>query len=118
MATPHCARVIYWRANPGQFEAYTNYLRDIVEPIDHEAQRRGDLLGFTTLMDASPGAPWTHMRLFVFDDVAQRDVMKDGLARIAAQLTPDATQRAQRAALAETLRDKAGEQDLDSLPGT
>ena len=113
-----CARIIYWRARPGQLDAYSRYLHEHVEPIDEAARQSGVLRSYATWIDSTPGATWTHMRLFVFDDVAQRDVMKDGLARIAAQLTPDATQRAQRAALAETLRDKAGEQDLDSLPGT
>jgi hypothetical protein len=113
-----CARIIYWRARPGQLDAYSRYLHAYVEPIDEAARVAGVLRSYATWIDSTPGAPWTHMRLFVFDDVAQRDVMKDGLARIAAQLMPDATQRAQRAALAETLRDKAGEQDLDSLPGT
>ncbi len=115
MATPHCARVIYWRANPGQFEAYTNYLRDIVEPIDHEAQRRGDLLGFTTLMDASPGAPWTHMRLFTFENPAQRANMVAALAQAATTLTPDAGKRAARAAHVATLRERVGESDFDIL---
>ena len=27
MTTPTCAKVIYWRARPGQFDAYTEYLR-------------------------------------------------------------------------------------------
>ena len=36
MAAPHCARVIYWRANPGQFEAYTKYLRERVGESDFD----------------------------------------------------------------------------------
>ena len=115
MASSRCARVIYWCAKPGQFEAYTNYLRDIVEPIDHEGLRRGALLGFTTLVDASPGAPWTHMRLFTFESPAQRAGMVAALAQAAAALTPDAGERAARAAHVATLRERIGEADFGML---
>ena len=115
MAMAPCARVIYWRARPGQFDAYTRYLREVVEPIDHEAQRRGDLLGFTTLVDASPDAPWTHMRLFTFESPAQRANMVAALAQAAAVLTPATQERAARAARVATLRERIGEADFDIL---
>jgi len=113
--TTHCARVIYWRALPGQFEAYNGYLRDVVEPIDHAAQNNGDLLGFTTLVDAGPDAPWTHMRLFTFENPAQRAGMVAALGRAAAALTPNAQERAARAAHVATLRERVGEADFDVL---
>jgi hypothetical protein len=116
MSTPaRCARIIYWRAQPGQFDAYTDYLRRVVEPIDHEAQRRGDLLSFSTLVDATPGAPWTHMRLFTFETPAQRADMVAALGRAGAALTPDAAQRAARATIAAALRERVGEADYDLL---
>lgn len=110
-----CARVIYWRARPGQFEAYSDYLRSVVEPIDHEAQRRGDLLSFSTLVDTTPGAAWTHMRLFTFETEAQRANMVAALAQAAAALTPDAQERAARAARTAHLRERVGEADYDLL---
>ena len=109
------ARVIYWRAKPGQFEAYSEYVQTYVEPIDHEALQRGSLISFTTLVDASPGAPWTHMRLFVFANQPQRSQMVEALGQANAALNPDPAVRAARAAHAATLRDKVGESDLDVL---
>ena len=74
-----CAKAIYWKALPGQFDAYTSYLRDEVEPIDHEAQRRGVLTRFCTLVDSRPDAPWTHMRVFEFSSTQQRDALVPAL---------------------------------------
>ncbi len=110
-----CARAIYWRAKPGQLAAYSAYLHSQVEPIDAEARARGSLTNFMTLVDATPDAPWTHMRLFVFESHAQRANMVATLAEAAAALMPDAEQRRTRAALAATLRDKVGESDFDML---
>ncbi len=109
------ARIIYWRARPGQLEAYSRYLHEYVEPIDEAARQAGVLRAYSTWVDPTPGATWTHMRLFVFDTPGQRAVMKEALGRIAMALTPDAQERARRTALAETLRDLASQQDLDGL---
>ncbi len=109
------ARVIYWRARPGQFEAYSEYLQTHVEPIDHEALQRGALISFTTLVDASPGAAWTHMRIFVFANQQQRTDMVEALSQANAVLNPDPAERVARVAHAATLRDKAGESDFDVL---
>lgn len=109
------ARVIYWRARPGQFEAYSEYVQTYVEPIDHEALHRGSLISFTTLVDASPGAAWTHMRIFVFASQQQRTHMVEALGQANAVLNPDPAVRAARVAYATTLRDKVGESDLDVL---
>ena len=115
MANSHCARAIYWRAKPGRLEDYTAYLRTVVEPIDQAALHRGDLLSFTTLIDASATAAWTHMRLFTFENPTQRANMVASLAQAAASLTPDAHERAARAAHAATLREQVGEADFDLL---
>ena len=110
-----CAKVIYWRAKPGQFDAYTDYLRTEVEPIDHVALARGVLTRFATLMDARADAPWTHMRIFEFADAAQRARLQEGLGAIMQEMVPDANARAARAQRASGLRDKVGENDLDLL---
>ena len=115
MPSTACAKAIYWKARPGQFDVYTDYLRREVEPIDHEAQRRGILTRFCTLVDRRPDAPWTHMRLFEFADPAQRDALVPALATVAAALTPDDQARKRRASLAATLRDKVDEADFDLL---
>lgn len=115
MTTPTCAKVIYWRARPGQLDAYTEYLRSEVEPIDHAAQRQGVLARFATLIDRRADAPWTHMRIFEFADTAQRDRLHVGLGTIMEALLPDAQARAERARRAAGLRDKVGEVDMDLL---
>lgn len=115
MPSTACARAIYWKARPGQFERYTEYLREQVEPIDHEAQRRGVLTRFSTLVDRRPDAPWSHMRVFEFTDPAQRAALVGALADVMAAMIPDAQVRAERASLAATLRDKVGEADYDLL---
>ncbi len=76
---------------------------------------RGALISHTTLMDRSPDAPWTHMRLFIFHDAEQRANMATALAEASVALMPDAKRRAQRTALAATLRDKVGDADFDVL---
>ena len=110
-----CAKVIWWRAKPGLLAAYSQYLRDHVEPIDAAAVEEGVLLHHATWVDARPDAPWTHMRVFEFASPEARAGMKAAFARIAVRLTPDADARAARAAHAATLRDLVGEQDVDRL---
>lgn len=113
MTTQACARAIYWRAKPGQLDAYSAYLHQNVEPVDEEARRQGVLRSFMTLIDRTPGAPWTHMRLFVLDSYQSRSSMLAALAAAAAAVTPDPKQRAERAAHAAALRDRVGEADFD-----
>jgi len=109
------ARIIYWRAKPGLFDAYTRYLQTVVESIDHEAQQRGSLVSFSTLVDSRPDAPWSHMRLFVFDSAEQRARMVESLAEANQAITPDASERTERANQAAKLRDRVGEADLEVL---
>lgn len=115
MTPQPCARAIYWRAKPGQMDAYSAYLQHHVEPVDEEARRRGALRSFMTLVDPRPDAPWSHMRLFVFDSHDARSSMLTALAAAAAAVTPDPAARAERAAYAATLRDRVGEADFDLL---
>lgn len=96
-------------------EAYSRYLQQYVEAIDERALQQGHLLTHATWVDTTPNAEWTHMRVFEFKSDAQREAMKTALAQAAAELTPDASERAQRAQLAESLRDKVREQDFDLL---
>ena len=115
MASQRYARAIYWRAKPGQLQAYNDYLHEHVEPIDHAAQKNGALESFTTLLDPRADAPWTHMRLFIFTSPAQRASMVEALGTAAAQLTPDAAVRQARSEQAAALRERVGEADFDVL---
>ena len=70
-STGTLAQVYYWRAKPGKLEEYSRYIRDVAEPIDHEAQRRGAFLSVTTFLAHDTASAWTHMRVFVLRDSAQ-----------------------------------------------
>lgn len=115
MPSTRFARAIYWRAKPGQLQAYNDYLHEFVEPVDHAAQRSGALETFTTLIDPRPDAPWTHMRLFVFSSAAQRASMVEALGKAAAALTPDVALRQARTERAASLRERVGDADFDVL---
>ncbi|MCY7308800.1 MAG: hypothetical protein LH632_22245 [Rhodoferax sp.] len=115
MATARYVRAIYWRAKPGKLQAYSDYLREQVEPIDCAAQRDGVLHDFSTLIDPAPNAAWSHMRLFYFASAEQRANMVKALGAAAVTLTPDASVRQARAALAATLRERVGEADFEVL---
>src|SRR5207302_10221059 len=53
--------VFYWRAKPGQLDAYNEYIRTVGEPIDEEARRTGAFEDVHTVLPA-PGTTtdWTH----------------------------------------------------------
>ena len=51
------AQIYYWRAKPGKFDEYTRYVRDIAEPIDAEAHRRGAFVSVDDVHDAGHAQP-------------------------------------------------------------
>src|SRR5688500_20134873 len=59
------AQIYYWRAKPGKFEEYTRYVRDVAEPIDEGAHRRGALRYVTTYVTQDNASICTHMRVFL-----------------------------------------------------
>jgi hypothetical protein len=109
------ARVYYWRAKPGKLEEYSRYVRDVAEPIDHEAQRRGAFLAVTTLVSRDPASPWTHMRIFFLRDSAQLAGLSAQLDSAGMRLEPDAAKRRERSQYSATLRDPAGDATLAIL---
>jgi hypothetical protein len=109
------ARVLYWRAKPGKFAEYTRYVRDVAEPIDHEAQRHGAFLSVTTYVARDTTGPWTHMRIFVLRDSAQLAGLSAALDAAGVVLEPDSTKRRMRSEYSATLRDAAGNVILDVL---
>ncbi len=97
---------------PGQEQAYADYLRDVVTPIDAIAH---DADVFVRLVTITPEgeAAWNHGRVFIFRVAAQRDAMPARMA--AAALTFDGSEDAtrQRKAFAETLRRQIAVADYD-----
>jgi hypothetical protein len=102
------AQIYYWRARPGRFEEYTRYVRDIAEPIDEEAHRRGAFLSVTTYMTQDTVSLWTHMRVFVLRDSAQLRGLSAALDSAGRRLEPDSVKRSQRGEYSATLRDRVG----------
>jgi hypothetical protein len=106
--TGSIAQIYYWRAKPGKFEEYTRYVRDVAEPIDEEAHRRGAFLSVTTYMTQDTASAWTHMRVFILRDSTQLRGLSAALDSAGRRLEPDSVKRAQRGQYSATLRDRVG----------
>ena len=102
------AQIYYWRAKPGKFDEYTRYVRDVAEPIDAEAHRRGAFVSLTTYMTQDTASAWTHMHVFILRDSAQLRGLSTALESARRRLEPDSTKRSQRAQYLATLRDRVG----------
>ena len=111
------AKIYYWRAKPGKLEEYSRYIRDLVEPIDREAQRAGAFLSVTTFVARDSTAPWTHMRVFVLRDSAQLTALPAALSAAGLRLEPDSARRSVRNAYSATLRDRVGDATVELLRG-
>ena len=109
------ARVYYWRAKPGKLADYNRYVRDVAEPIDMDAQRRGAFISVTTYVVRDTLSPWTHMRVFLLRDSTQLAALADALARAGERLEPDSARRRVRGEYAATLRDRVGDTTLEIL---
>ena len=102
------AQVYYWRARPGKFDEYTRYIRDVAEPIDAEAHRRGAFVSVTTYMTQDSISPWTHMRVFILRDSAQLRALSGALDSAGIRLEPDSVKRRLRGVYSAGLRDRIG----------
>src|SRR5688500_3688630 len=102
------AQIYYWRAKPGKFDEYTRYVRDVAEPIDAEAHRRGAFVSVTTYMTQDTASLWTHMRVFVLRDSAQLLRLSSALDSAGMRLEPDSVKRRERGTYSATLRDRVG----------
>lgn len=106
--TGEVAQIYYWKAKPGKFDEYSRYVRDVAEPIDHEAQRRGAFISVTTYVVRDTLNPWTHMRVFVLRDSAQWRRLSAELDSAGIRLEPDSAKRRVRGEYSATLRDRVG----------
>lgn len=102
------AQIYYWRAKPGKLDEYSRYIRDLAEPIDHEAQRRGAFLSVTTYVAHDTASAWTHMRVFILRDSTQLRGLSTALDSAGIRLEPDSTKRRSRGAYSASLRDRVG----------
>ena len=102
------AQIYYWSAKPGKYDEYTRYDRDVAEPIDNEAYRRGAFVSVTTYMTRDTLSAWTHMRVFVLRDSAQLRALSGALDSAGMRLEPDSVKRRERSAYSAGLRDRVG----------
>ena len=96
----------YWRAKPGQLDAYNEYIRTVAEPIDEAARRTGAFEDVHTVLP-TPGttADWTHLRMFRLKNAAAADALQAALDAAKLQVVPDEAQRKANDARASALRD-------------
>jgi hypothetical protein len=96
----------YWRAKPGQLEAYGDYIRKTAEPIDENARRAGAFEEVRTVTPA-PGVTtdWTHLRIFRLKNMAAADALAAGLDAATARVVPDEAQRKANSDRSAGLRD-------------
>src|SRR5713226_1810371 len=85
---------LYWRAKPGQLDAYNEYIRTVAEPIDEDARRAGVFEEVRTVTPA-PGtsADWTHLRIFRLKNATAAEALSAGLDAATARVVPDEEKR-------------------------
>ena len=109
------AQIYYWRAKPGKLEEYSRYIRDLAEPIDHEAQRQGAFISVTTYVAHDTASAWTHMRVFILRDTAQWRGLSGALDSAGQRLEPDSVKRRLRGEYSAGLRDRVGAVTVELL---
>jgi hypothetical protein len=96
----------YWRAKPGQAEAYGTYIKTVAEPIDENARRAGVFEEIRTVTPA-PGTTtdWTHLRIFRLKNAAAAEALGAGLDAATARVVPDEAQRKANSERSAGMRD-------------
>jgi hypothetical protein len=101
--------VYYWRARPGQFAAYSDYIHKVAEPIDEEGRKAGifeEVHTYTQqIVTGAPGGDWTHIRIFKLKNFASWDAFSAGLDEAAKRAFPDEAERKRLQAPAAEMRD-------------
>jgi hypothetical protein len=96
----------YWRAKPGQLDAYTDYIKSVAEPIDEDARRAGVFEEVRTVTPAQgTTTDWTHLRIFRLRDAAAAEALGAGLDAATARVVPDEPKRKANSERSTGLRD-------------
>jgi hypothetical protein len=109
------AQILYFKAKPGQFEAYNRYIREIADPIDEEARKAGAFVSLTTLVNPDPAAPWSHLRLFTFASREQLEAFSRKMDEAGVRVFPDEAKRKANGARSALLRDRVGDPVLAEI---
>ncbi len=96
----------YWRAKPGQIDAYNDYITRTAEPIDENARRAGAFEEVHTVTPA-PGvtADWTHLRIFRVKNMAAAEALGAALDAATARVVADEATRKRNSDRSAALRD-------------
>ncbi len=96
----------FWRAKPGQADAYGEYIRTIAEPIDEDARRSGAFEEVRTVTPAAGvTADWTHLRIFRLKNGAAADALGAALDAATMRVVPDEVKRKANSERSAGLRD-------------
>ncbi len=106
-----CARAFRVRVLAGQEDAYARYLREVVEPIDAMAHEAGVFAQMLAIRPEAPDADWSHARVFLFRDLAQRSRFTEAMAACATRFDGSAEATTARKAFADRLRVALGSRD-------
>ena len=96
----------YWRARPGQLEAYNQYIKTVAELIDEDARKAGVFEEVRTVNPA-PGtnADWTHLRIFRLKNAAAEQALAAGLDAATLRIVPDEARRKANSERSAGMRD-------------
>jgi hypothetical protein len=96
----------FWRAKPGQVEAYNDYIRRTAEPIDESARQAGAFEEVRTVTAAAGvTTDWTHLRIFRLKNMAAADALGAALDAATARVVPDEATRKANSERSAGLRD-------------
>ena len=96
----------YWRAKPGQLDAYNQYIKTVAELIDEDARKAGVFEEVRTVNPA-PGTTtdWTHLRIFRLKDAAAEKELAAGLDAAMLRIVPDEARRKSNSERSAGMRD-------------
>jgi len=109
------AVVYYWKAKSGKMDEYSRYIKEVAEPIDHDAQQRGAFISVVTYVSQKSDSPWTHMRVFTVPDKAHGEALGQALDEATNRIVSDPAKRKSNSEYAATLRDPAGSEEWTVL---
>jgi hypothetical protein len=96
----------YWRAKPGQIDAYNEYIKTVAVPIDEDARRAGAFEEVHTVTPmAGTTTDWTHLRIFRVKSADAARTLGAALDAATARIVPDEAKRKANSERAATLRD-------------
>ena len=100
----------FWRAKPGQTDAYNGYIKGTAEKIDEDARKAGVFEEVVTVTPSQMGtsvaiADWTHLRIFKLKSRAAAELLGKGLDEATIRVVPDEAQRKRNSERSATLRD-------------